>query len=535
MGPQNDAGALSRRQVLAGGAVLAAGSVLVACGGGKDSGGGNSNAAASPAETPSTGEPKRGGTLRYAVGDGLAKDSLDPALTGSAMITVGGFAIYDTLVRVDNDWNVAPMLAEDHSVNGDATEYSFKLRKGVEFHDGSPFTADDVAAHFKRVLDEKTGSPGLSLLGSLLKPSGIVVGDPTTITFKLDRPDAFFAVRMAHVTARIPKAGAPSWIKGSYGTGPFKNIEFKPGEGFHFERNENYWAEGEPYLDAIDGINIPEQATKAQAVLTGDVDLCDRTDASVIPQFEASETAALFDLGSPTPFMVDIDSSIEPFSDPDVRRALKMLVDRQKMLDLVWRGQGIISPDSLISPEDPFFPAGFEPPPFDPEQAKALLAKAGYADGFPAKIWTTTAYPYLNPGAQVIESGWAQAGIKAEIASVSSDRYDSAFLSEPILMDFAPRQHPSFMFDLFMSPASDLNVSRVEDPKLERLIKEFSSTLDEARQKEISGEVIRLYDEVAAELIPVHFSELWPYKKRVVGLEANPMCRIDLRKAGFAA
>src|SRR5579884_3744565 len=157
---------------------LAVPTLISACGG--SSGSGSSATTASKA-SETTG--KRGGTLKYAAGDAQSKDSLDPAL---ALTSIGTFAlgmIYDTLLSVDVNWNLSPMLAVDHTISTDAKRHSFKLRRGVEFHSGKPFTSADVAAQYRRVLNPKTGSSGLSILSPVLEPSGISTPDPATIIF----------------------------------------------------------------------------------------------------------------------------------------------------------------------------------------------------------------------------------------------------------------------------------------------------------------------------------------------------------------
>jgi peptide/nickel transport system substrate-binding protein len=475
-----------------------------------------------------------GGTLKLAVGDGQAKDSLDPALVITSIPVLGGGMIYDTLLNVDMQWTLSPMLAEDWSASPDGKEWTFKLRQGVEFHTGKTLEASDVAEQFKRVLDKKVGSPGLGILAPVLDPSGIVVGDPTTITFKLKQADGFFGIKVAHYTTRIPQAGTTDWVKGSFGTGPFKNVSFRPSEGFEFARNENYWQDGKPLLDAITCVVIPEQATKAQALLNGDVDVSDPPAVAQIPEFEKSDVAT-FLKGSRSAYTFDVDSSIKPYADPRVSQAMKMLVDREKMLNIVLRGQGVVSADSLIPPGDPFYPPDLQPFPYDPEKAKALLAQAGLADGFKDKIWTTTAYPYLNEGAAFGKEAWGKANIEMDLQSVSNDRYLSAFLNEPIVMDYYLAQHPVGMFELYYASGSDSNTTRYKDPEIDAWLAELKSTVDEARQQELAHEIVHRYNERAAEIVPFHFDDLWPYKTRVQGLIPHPMMRIDFREASIAS
>jgi peptide/nickel transport system substrate-binding protein len=478
--------------------------------------------------------PKKGGTLRYAAGDTQSKDSLDPARALTSVGTMGLAMIYDNLLDVDVGWKLSPMLASEWSQSKNAKRYTFKIRKGVTFHDGSPLTARDVAFQFKRVLSKSVGSAGLSILGPVLKPSGISVPDPHTIVFDLLTPDAFFGVRTAHYTLRIPRAGTTNWLKGSPGTGPFKNVSFKPGSGFQFVRNANYWQHGLPYLDGITGVGIPDQATKVASLLSGQTDVCDSVPASSYQQISSSAGALLYDLHSPSPFTFDVDGSIKPYSDVRVQHAMKMALDRKQLLDIVVGGHGVVSADSMIPPGDPYYPADLKPYPHDPTQAKALLAQAGYPQGFTEDVWSTSAYPYLDQAAQIGKANLAEIGITLNVQSVSNDQYLAAFLKKPIVMDYGQRQHPLFMFQLYYASTSASNLSRLKDAKIDGWIKEFQATPKLAKQKELANEIIRRYNDVSAELIPFHFAAYFGSKKRVHGLRPRPFSNIDFRRAYLA-
>jgi peptide/nickel transport system substrate-binding protein len=520
MDPVNTDSALTRRRLLASGAgALGAASLLPLL-----------ETAPAAAATSA----KRGGVLRYAAGDTQSKDSLDPARALTSVGVMGLAMLYDNLLTIDVNWKLSPMLAVDWSHSKNAKRYTFKIRKGVEFHDGTPLTAHDVAFQFKRVLNKKVGSAGLSVLAPVLKPSGISVPDPSTIVFDLTTPDAFFGVRTTHYTVRIPRAGTTNWLSGSPGTGAFRNASFKPGQGFKFVRNDNYWQSGLPYLDGITCVGIPDQATKIASLLSGATDLCDSVPASAYSQISSSSQARLFDLQSPSPFTFDVDGSIKPYSDVRVQHAMKMSIDRAEMLKIVVGGHGVVSADSLIPPGDPYYPADLKPFPHDPGQAKALLAQAGYANGFTEDVWTTTAFPYIDQAAQIGKANMAEVGITLNIQSVSNDQYLAAFLHKPIVMDFAVRQHPLVMFQLYYASTSGSNLSRLKDTKIDAWINEFQSTPNFAKQKELANEIIRRYNDVSAELIPFHFASYFGAKRRVKGLRTQPFDNIDFRQAYLA-
>lgn len=529
---------LSRREALATGlsaaALLSVTSVLAACGSSDPNNTSANSAASTTADGSTTAAIKRGGTLKYGVGDAQAKDSLDPALALTSVGIFGHSLIYDTLLSVDSSWELSPMLAEEYDISSDAVTHSFKLRSGVEFHSGKTMTSEDVAEHFKRILDEKTGSPGLSVLGPVMDASSISTPDPTTIIFKLKTPDAFFGQRVAHYTLRIAQAKTDEWLNASFGTGPFISKSFRPGEGFEFERNPNYWQEGVPYLDAVVGVGIPDAATRVQALLNGDIHLTDTVPTSALDQVSSADSAQLLDVKNPSPYTFDVDSSIKPYNDPRVQKAMKMLIDREAMLKLLVAGRGVVSADTLIDPADPWSPADLKPFPYDPEQAKALLAEAGLGAGFSEKVWTTTAYPLLNEGAAYGKQAMAVGGIEFDIQSVSSDRYIEAFLKEPIVMDYYLRQHPMVMFQLYYMSSSTSNTTRLKDEKIDGWITELIKTTDTAKQAEIGGEIIRRYNDVAAMLSPFNFASYWGGAGTLQGWTANPISNVEIRTASLA-
>jgi peptide/nickel transport system substrate-binding protein len=481
------------------------------------------------ARTLATSAPKRGGTLQLTISDGASTDSLDPALQTNNVGLTGLFMIYDNLLDIDPNWNLSPMLAEDYSHNKNGTIWTFKLRKGVTFHSGKPFTSADVAAHMTRILNPKTGSGGQSMLGASLAKTGIRASDPTTIAFHLTQPDAFFGVKMSHYYTRIPEAGVKNWTAGSPGTGPFMVKSYKPGEGFEYVRNPHYWMSGKPYLDGITCAVIAEQSTRVEDILSGDIDVSDPPSFSSVSTVQQSSNAALFKVPGGQPFLYDIDSNHVPYRDVRVKHALKMLVNRQEAMNVVVLGHGLTCADSFVSPTDPFYPHGLKPFPYDPEQAKSLLKQAGYGNGFSDKIWTTTAYPYLNEASAYLKQAFAAGNVNIAIESVSINRYNQAFVHEPIVADYALRQHPALYFALFYQSKSPVNTTRLRSAKVDSLIKQFSATLDPAGQKRVAGDIITTYNDIAAEIVPFQFDTLWMYKKRVKGMISNPMSNIDFR------
>lgn len=526
---------LSRRQALAYGAgalgAVSFGGVLAGCGGGGAASSGATTAQETPAATSTAvaPQPKPGGTIKIAIGNFFQTDSLDPGINVSLLGLVVSGMLNETLVLLDEDWNATPMLAESWDVAPDLTKYTFKLRSGVTFHSGKTLEAADVVWSLQRVLDPKTGSQGLSIFAPVIDPAGITAADPTTVTFQLKVPDAFFLVRLGYFWGRISEANA-DFTKGSAGTGPFVSKSFTPGQGFEFVRNPNYWQSGLPYLDGINGIALAEPGTKVESVISGDVDISDSPDFPSIPRFEGSDSVellkGLFGL-MPT---YSINAANSPFTDPDVRRACKMLLDRDKYVEVVARGAATASADSCIHPKDPFYPADLAPLPFDPEQAKSLLAKAGYSDGFKVDIWATPALPGSVDSAVLLKDAWAAGGIDLSVQSLDINEWVKHEATETIVTDVWLRAHPATAFPFFYTSDATWAPTRLNDSEIDQWVREAQATGDAALQKELYGKVLLKYNETSSTIWPGDYFDLWPHKKRVQGLTQFPTDVIDFRK-----
>jgi peptide/nickel transport system substrate-binding protein len=500
---------------------------LAACG---DDGDKASKSGGTPAS--SDGSPKRGGTIKVSVSDQTTKDSYDPQRNSSTLGLMSAGMMYDTLLKIDDEWAVSPMLAEDFDASKDAKTYTFKLRKGIEFHNGQPLEAEDVQYTFRRMLSGGPDLHGDAIFGPVLDAKGIVAVDPTTVRFELKEPDGFLPVKLAFWYGRIIQRDAD--FSQSAGTGPFKGISFKGGQGFQLERNPNYWQDGLPYLDGITGIAVTDVATKLESVLSGDVDFCDPGDFSAVKQIESASSVEALVAEFGFPYVMGIDGSTKPYSDPRVRKAMKHLIDRDKYVTIVAQGQAVASPDLFVNPKDPFFPTGLEAPPYDPEMAKSLLKEAGYGDGFKEEAWTTP-LPGMPEMTTLFKASMAEGGIDIDIKNVPTEQWASQLFKKPIVNNYWGRQHPSTMAPYMAKTGGQWNEARMSDPQIDKWIAEAQATPDLERQKEIYAELGRRYAEETSCIWPFASKGLWPHKKRLTGLTTNPTDLVDFRNASIAA
>ncbi|HEY3128134.1 MAG TPA: ABC transporter substrate-binding protein [Acidobacteriota bacterium] len=352
------------------------------------------------------------------------RSTLDPATSGGTFDLVAGGMIFDNLLKTDGQFTLHPALAESWEVARDASEWIFRIRKDVEFHDGSSLTAGDVVYTLKRILNPATGSPSQQALASSLDFSGVERLDKYTVRLRLKTPNAFLGQLLANYNLRVVKEGATGNDLNTHaiGTGPFKCIEYSSGNQFFCIQNPNYWQSGLPLLDGARIISIADPAAKLQAVLSGDADIVDEIQPSQIPQVLRHSSVRLL-VGRNFGFQVlAFRQTISPFDDVRVLQALKMAIDRDRMVNVILQGYGSRGADVPVAPDDVLYPSGFNPLPCDPGGAKRLLLAAGYRDGLNFVLYTTENL-FMRPAAIVFADQARRANIHVTLKHVPAQRW----------------------------------------------------------------------------------------------------------------
>ncbi len=392
---------------------------VVSCGDGAD-----------PTAVPETGEvqgaaapagtPKRGGTLTMAMV--VDSRSLDPHLaTGVSDLAINQ-STYDNLVMIQPDLSIKPELATSWETNDDLTSYTFHLRRGVKFHHGKDFKAEDVLFSFNRVLDPELDAPTRPIFEVI---DDMVALDDYTVRFDLVSPNSFFPTTLANYGGRILPADVDvsRLALEEFGTGPFMIEEHLPGERTVMVRNPDYWEEGKPYLDELVFQLIAEAATRAEVLKSGDVDLVYQLEPQSISSIEANRDTVVLEVASLSIIAMDMDILVEPFDNKLVRKAMQAATDREAILQAALLGRGNIANDHPVHPNDPLFAPQHEPPDYDPDLARSLLEQAGYPDGIDIILHTGDVGPGMIEMAVAFKESAAPAGIRVEVQRESPDRY----------------------------------------------------------------------------------------------------------------
>jgi len=302
-----------------------------------------------------------GGTLRMYIWDNPPSASIHEEATVSTvtpfMSLFNNLVLFDQHEKLNNSDNIRPELATSWAWNGEKTRLTFKLREGVKWHDGAPFTAKDVACTLEKLQDraaDKFRKNPRAVWWHNLKQ--VVVNGDHEVTFVLGRPQpSFLSFFATGYTPMYPcHVSAAQMRTRPVGTGPFKFVEFKSNESVKIVRNQDYWRPGHPYLDGIDWRIISNRSTRALAFVAGEFDMTFSLDLTValMKDVQSQLPNAICEL-QPTnnSFNLIVNREVAPFNNPQIRSALALTLDRKDFIDIITDGKGKIGGVMLAGPE----------------------------------------------------------------------------------------------------------------------------------------------------------------------------------------
>ncbi len=379
-------------------------------------------------------QPKQGGEVTVTFKDDLA--TLDPAVG----YDWNNWSIIKSIFSGLMDYKpgtteLTPDLAESYTISDDGMTYTFKLRSGLKFHNGRALTSADVKYSIERAINPKTQCPGSGYFstikgyddvaaGKTTALAGLATPDDSTVVFTLTRPDATFlhimAINFAFVVPKeeVEKYGA-DFGHHPVGAGAFKFVEWTPGQHLVLERNKDYHIQGVPYLDKITFEFGQDPTVALLRLKKGEVDLLG--DGIPPAQFlQVTQDPANKDLWVAGAQMntdyVTMNVKVKPFDNLKVRQAVNMAINKDRVIQII-NGRAKVA-NQVLPPSLPGYDTAHQGYPYDPAKAKALLAEAGYPDGFSTTLYSTDIDPQPRI-AQAIQQDLAGIGIKADIKSLA--------------------------------------------------------------------------------------------------------------------
>lgn len=460
--------------------------------------------------------PKKGGSVRMASNLHGPDDQLDPPLFTSTIDYTRGRATYNSLVQHANDLTPQPELAETIEPNANATEWTLKLRKGVEWHDGTPFTADDVIYSMNRHMGEDSTSVIKSVLASIQEWKKV---DSHEVKAVLNTPNADLPTLLGLFQTKIVKNGTTG---DGIGTGPFTMESFEPGVKSVHKRNENYWREG-ANLDAIEITAITDEVARVNALIAGDMQMVTQIDPKAFRQVEAAENVTL--LSTPAALQMGICclKNAEPGSNDDFVKGMQYIQDRERIVKKILKGKGSVGNDTPISSaHGPDFCSELPQREFDLDKAKFHFEKAGVksAELFVAPV--TSGVPDMCLLAQ---ANAAKIGFDLQLKKVPTDGYWGAvWMNEPLnVVTWNMRPTAQSQMAIQFGPGAAWNDTYWNNDRMGELLSSVLGELDPAKRHAMMCEMQTLIHEGSGMVIPAFSNINDGIANNIMGMPTVPL------------
>lgn len=459
--------------------------------------------------------PVKGGLMKIAMGHGATGDTLDPALLFNGFQWVASHGFRNALTQIGPSGALEPCLATEWA-SSDAKRWVFTLRQGVEFHNGKTMTQDDVIASINHHRKEGSKSGAKVTLGEI---DSMEKDGADKIVFTLKSPNADFPNFLASGNAVICPAtpeGGIDW-QSHIGTGGYILERFEPGVTAEFRRNPNYWRDDRAHAAEVELLAILDSAARTNALLSGIVDVIDKVDVKTAGMMKRNSDVAVEATQGPLHYLFSSLSDIAPFSDSNIRMALKYAVNRQEMLDKVLRGYGTIGNDQPIGPSYPYHDASIEQRAYDPDKARYYVKQAGM-EGLSVELSASdAAYAGAVDAAVLFSEMASKAGIDIKVLREPSDGYwSNVWNTKPFYANYwGGYATEAEMFQAGYLPGAAWNDSHFQSKRFASLLQEAKAELDTARRGELFSELQRLVRDESGQIIPVFPQDVLARNMRV--------------------
>jgi peptide/nickel transport system substrate-binding protein len=528
------------------GALLAL--LVSACGGGSS---GGTISVAEEGEASQTasglcgGKPVLGGNLTYA--RQLEVITLNPReiKNGNGDIFADEM-LYAGLVRnaPNGEAKVVPSLAEKWDVSKDGLTYTFHLRPGIKFSDGSPITAEDVAWNIEQFADPEV-NVSLPSLAEGIKT--VKAPDKSTVVIQLERPVAAFLYNIAVFPAFVvPKAkveaeGANFWKK-PVSSGPFVMKEFASGSHITFEANPYYFEKGKPYLKTMKWNFVPNSNTRVLELKSGQAQIADGIPFAQVESLQGESNLVIQSAELPQEVLMVTNTKVPALNDPHVRRALSLAIDREQLNEAVFRGVGEV-PNSVIQnfeldASDQEVPA-FE---FNVEKAKEEMAKSKFANGFSVKLQYPAGLDYFKQMALLIQQEMSAIGVEVKLEELEASTIAEKWLEGEFELTFpftgtsSDIPIPDEYASLYALPEAELDgfKSFWTNDEIKGLVQKFISNTDEATRKSEWKVIQEKFNEEMPSLNVMDFPLVIGHQSNVCGSQTNGLGVDQLQETWIA-
>ena len=466
-----------------------------------------------------TDKPRRGGTLRLATHSSSTSDTLDPAKGGTALDYIRHFMLYGGLTCIE-EADLAPRLSLAQAIEtADRITWHIDLRRGIRFHDGSELSAQDVVFSLLRHKDPAVGSKVSTLAAQFAE---VTSDGRHGVTIRLTGANADLPNLLAMSHMLIVKAGQAK--PDGNGTGPFRLEDFKAGVRTAVVRNGEYWIPDRPRLDRIELIAIPDEVSRVNALLAGDVHMINAVNPRSVRRIKADTRYEA--MITPSPLYTDLVMRQDslPTGNPDFVQAVKLMLDRPLINRAVFRDYATIANDQPIAPFAPYFNPEVAQTVLDLDKARWHVRRSGLT-GVRLPVFCSTAAEGSVDMASILQEYGARVGLNFAVNRMPSDGYFSThWMRHPMTFgNTNPRPTADLIFSLFYDSAANWNESGWKNERFDQLLREARGIGDQALRAELYGEMQQIVHDQCGVAIPVFISLIDGYDRRIKGLRSIPL------------
>jgi len=437
--------------------------------------------------------PIKGGHMKAGLQGGESTNSLDPATYASDVPVNYGNMFGETLMEVSPKGELDFRLAESMEASPDAKTWTFKIREGIEFHNGKTMTPDDVIATLERHSDENSKSGALGIVQGI----DTMAVDGKNIVLNLKQANADLPYLLADYHLLIQPNGGMDDPAAGIGTGAYKIVENQPGVRHVGQKFANYWDDTRGHVDTAEIVVINDATARMAAMQSGQVHMMNRVEPKVVDLVKRLPGVEVKNVSGRGHYVFIMHVNTAPFDNLDLRLALKYAINRQEMVDKILQGYGTVGNDFPINASYPLFSDDVPQYTYDPDKAAFHFKKSGY-DGSVLLRTSDVAFPGAVDAAQLFQQSAAKAGINIEVKREPGDGYWSEVWNvQPFCASYwGGRPVQDQMYSTAYLSTADWNDTKFFRPDFDKIIIDARAELDSAKRKALYREAaVMVHDE----------------------------------------
>ena len=443
--------------------------------------------------------PKRGGTLNIGIAGGSSTDSLDPRTWADSMPFNVGFAIMNQLVEVDPDNEPIASLFESWNVSADAATWVFRVRSGVTFHNGKTLDASDVVYS----INLHRGGNEISGASAGLKPiKELNASGKNEVTIVLTEGDVDFLYAVSDYHLVVVPADFKDWSH-PIGTGAFTLESFEPGKSAALKHYAGHWNPDRGFVDAVNFACLNDAAARMNAVASGAVDIVHRVDTSTVDVIKHVRGLQLVVASGGYHAIYAARCDRPPFSDPNLRKAVKFAIDREQLLKLLFNGYGAIGNDSPIPPSDRYYDKDLPQTTYDPDKAKFYWKQAQITGPIVLSA-SEAAFNGAIDAARLFQANARAAGVDFDVQPEPADGfYANVWLKAPFCESYwAGRASATAMFTTAYKSDASWNETGWKVPAFDKLLADAKREADADKRRSMIFDLQRMVHDDGGAVIP---------------------------------